>query len=147
MSRSWRISTLRHRTIHKPTESKNSQCRSSCRALHLILRDAIESALDTPQKQQKFAADTKVKPIKRVYAEVQNRLDPVMERISAGLNKEDIGAELSGVFDLIRKTRNDAGHPTGRIMEREEAFALLQLFPSYCKVSHDVIDWLKTEKI
>jgi hypothetical protein len=43
--------------------------------------------------------------------------------------------------------RNDAGHPTGRDVEREEAFALLQLFPSYCKVSYDVIDCLKTQKL
>jgi hypothetical protein len=113
----------------------------------LNLRDAIESALDTPQKKQRFAADTKAKSIKRIHDTIQKRLDPVMQRISTDLNKEDISAELSGIFDLIRKTRNDAGHPTGRIVEREEAFGLLQLFPSHCQVSHDVIGWLKTQKI
>jgi hypothetical protein len=85
--------------------------------------------------------------VKRVCDEIQKRLDPVMEQISAALNKEDITAELSGIFDLIRKTRNEAGHPTGRALEREEAFALLQLFPSYCKAAYDVIGWLKTHKI
>jgi hypothetical protein len=111
------------------------------------LRSAIESALDTQQKKDKFTADTVGRSVKRVYDEIQKRLDPLMEQITAALNKEDISAELSGIFDLIRKTRNDAGHPTGRNVEREEAFALLQLFPSYCKVAFDVVGWLKTQTI
>jgi hypothetical protein len=41
-------------------------------------------------------------------------------------------------FVLLRKTGDDAGHPTGRNVEREEAFALLQRFPSYCNVAYDV---------
>jgi hypothetical protein len=113
----------------------------------LSLRSAIELALDTQQKKNKFTADTAGKSVKRIYGEIQKRLDPSMEQITAALNKEDISAELSGIFDLIRKTRNDAGHPTGRDVEREEAFALLQLFPSYCKVAYDVIDCLKTQKL
>lgn len=113
----------------------------------IVLRDAIQSALDTQQKKTKFSADTTGKSVKRLFEEIQKRLDPVLEQICSALNKEDINAELGGVFDLIRKTRNDAGHPTGRSIEREEAFALLQLFPAYCKSSYDVIGWLKTNPI
>lgn len=39
------------------------------------------------------------------------------------------------------------GHPTGRKIEREEAFALPQLFPSYCDVSYVVITWLNGKTI
>jgi len=113
----------------------------------LDLRSTIESALDTKQKKEKFVADTVGKSVKRIYIEIQKRLDPIMEQITTALKKEDISAELSGIFDLIRKTRNDAGHPTGRRVEREEAFALLQLFPSYCSVTYEVIGWLKTQEI
>jgi hypothetical protein len=113
----------------------------------IVLRNAIQSALDTQQKKTKFSADTTGKSVKRLFEEIQKRLAPVLEQICTALNKDDINAELSGVFDLIRKTRNDAGHPTGRSIEREEAFALLQLFPAYCKSSYDVIGWLKTNPI
>jgi hypothetical protein len=113
----------------------------------LSLRNAIELALDTQEKKRKFIADTAGKSVKRIYDEIRKRLEPIMELITAALKKEDISAELSGIFDLIRKTRNDAGHPTGRDVEREEAFALLQLFPSYCKVAYDVIDCLKTLRL
>lgn len=113
----------------------------------LELRNAIEVALDSHPKKEKFRADTAAKSVKRLYDEIQKRLDPVMEQVSAALMKEDITAELSGIFDLIRKTRNDAGHPTGRSIEREETFALLQLFPAYCHVAYDVIGWLNIHAI
>jgi hypothetical protein len=113
----------------------------------LLLRAAIESSLDTKKRQEDFASDTSARTIKRVYDEIWKRLDPHLELISAALKREDITAELSGIFDLIRKTRNDAGHPTGRRVEREEAFALLQLFPTYCSTTYAVIDWLTKNAI
>lgn len=112
----------------------------ACERIVLILRDAVEAAISTPQRKEKFS-------VRRLFEQIQKRLDPCMAQISADLNKEDIKAELSGIFDLIRKTRNDAGHPTGRNVEREEALALLQLFPSYCKVAYDVMNWLKANTI
>jgi hypothetical protein len=110
--------------------------------LLLSLRDAVHAALDTPAKQAKFASDTKGRPAKRIYDEIRKRLDPIMQLISNDLGKEDITAELTGIFDMIRKTRNEAGHPTGRKVEREEAFALLQLFPLYCSAGYAAIEWL-----
>jgi hypothetical protein len=53
-----------------------------------------------------------------------------------------VRAELSGTFELIRKTRNDAGHPTGRQISREEAHNLLLLFPQYCLVAYETMKWL-----
>lgn len=114
----------------------------SAETLLLSLREAVYTALDTPAKQAKFAADTKGRPAKRIYDEIRKRLDPIMQKISNDLGKEDITAELTGIFDMIRKTRNEAGHPTGRKVEREEAFALLQLFPLYCDAGYAVIQWL-----
>jgi len=113
----------------------------------LSLRDAIHAALDTQAKKDKFTADTSGRPAKRIYDEVRKRLDPLIRKISGDLSKEDITAEIAGIFDLIRKTRNEVGHPTGRKIEREEAFALLQLFPSYCNISYEVIRWLNGKSI
>ena len=47
--------------------------------------------------------------------------------------KDALDVQLSGIFTLIRYTRNDAGHPTGRSVDREIANANLQLFPGYCE--------------
>jgi hypothetical protein len=91
----------------------------------------------------RFAAKTKNKLIKQTFDEMWKRLDPVHDQLAGDLNKEDVRAELNGTFDLIRKTRNDAGHPTGRTISREEAHNLLLLFPQYCRVVYETIDWLK----
>jgi hypothetical protein len=113
----------------------------------LSLRTAVHAALDTQKKQEKFDADTKGRPAKRISDEIRKRLESSMQQISNDLGKEDMTAELNGIFDLIRKTRNEAGHPTGRRVEREEAFALLQLFPSYCEAGYAVIKWLEKQPI
>jgi hypothetical protein len=110
----------------------------------LVLRDAIEAALPTQDVRNTFAGKTKNKLIKQAFDEMWKRLDPVHDRLAADLKKEDVRAELSGTFDLIRKTRNDAGHPTGRQISREEAHNLLLLFPQYCQVAYDTINWLKS---
>lgn len=110
----------------------------------LVLRVAMEAAFQTQDAKDRFAAKTKNKLIKQAFDEMWKRLDPVHAQLAADLNKEDLRAELSGTFDLIRKTRNDAGHPTGRQISREEAHNLLLLFPQYCRVVYDTIDWLRT---
>jgi hypothetical protein len=113
----------------------------------LALRAAVENAFTSQQDRKRFAAKTVGKTAKTISDEIYKRLDPNMEQITAALGREDITAELSGIFQLIRKTRNEAGHPTGRKIEREEAFALIQLFPSYCGIAYEVISCLKPNSI
>ncbi len=109
----------------------------------ILLRDGVEAAISNHGLRQKFAEKTKGKPVKQTFDEIWKRLDPVHDELATGLKKEDVRAELSGTFDLIRKTRNDAGHPSGRQISREEAHNLLLLFPQYCKVAYETMDWLK----
>lgn len=104
----------------------------ACERTLLLLRDSVGNALSTQQSKTSFASKTKNQQVRRVFDEIWKRLDPVHEKLAADLGKEDAKAELSGSFDLIRKTRNDAGHPTGRSISREEAHNLLLLFPQYC---------------
>ena len=113
----------------------------------LVLRDAIEAALPTQDAKNKFATRTKVKLIKQVFDEMWKQLDPVHDQLAADLDKEDVRSELSGTFDLIRKTRNDAGHPAGRPISREEAHNLLLLFPQYCEVVYETMGWLNTHPL
>ena len=45
--------------------------------------------------------------------------------------QEGLGTTFVGVADLIRVTRNDAGHPRLEPVSREQVFVNLQLFPRY----------------
>jgi hypothetical protein len=118
---------------------------ASARVL-LHLRDEIRKALQPEDRKQRFDSDTSGKVIKRVYEEIWKRLDPNLERLPEIL-RGSVGTELAGIVELIRKTRNDAGHPTGRSVRKEEAFALLQLFPPYAKTVYAVIEWLRTNSL
>ena len=83
---------------------------------------------------------------KRIYEEIDKKLDPIREQLPSEL-RDSLGTELTGIFQLVRRTRNDAGHPTGVRIEREEAYALLQLFPTYTKLAYDLVTWLKKNPI
>ena len=47
--------------------------------------------------------------------------------------KEDLDTHFAGILSVIRTYRNESGHPTGKIIDREQTFVLLQLFIPYCK--------------
>jgi hypothetical protein len=57
--------------------------------------------------------------------------------------KENLGIEFDGILSLIRTFRNEAGHPTGKILGREQTYVLLQLFIPYCKKLYQLIDFFR----
>ena len=58
--------------------------------------------------------------------------------------KEDLDVQFDGILSVIRTFRNDAGHPSGKIMEREQVYVLLQMFIPYCKKLYGLSDFFKT---
>jgi len=112
----------------------------------LRLVDAVHGSLSTPDRQTKFEKETKGKLAKAQHDAVLARLrspsSPLPPEIEAVLT-----VEIDGIYDLIRRTRNEAGHPTGRRMERYETHALLLLFPTYCKTVHHLIEWMAGNRI
>lgn len=49
--------------------------------------------------------------------------------------------QLSGIFTLIRYSRNDTGHPTGQLIDRDIAYGNLTVFPQYCKRVYELIQY------
>jgi hypothetical protein len=102
--------------------------------------------LDTPLNQQKFEQETKGRVAKKQHDEVLKRLKSPVTPLPQELNSV-FTQQIDGIYDLICRSRNDAGHPRGKRMERQETQALLVLFPTYCKTAHDLMDWLATNNI
>src|SRR5260370_31458286 len=75
----------------------------------LVLRKAVYDALSSQEKKKRFDDDAQGQ-IKRIYDAVWKKLDPVREQMPERL-RESVGVELAGVFELVRKTRNETGHP------------------------------------
>ena len=60
--------------------------------------------------------------------------------------KEDIETHFAGILSVIRTSRNEAGHPTGKIMSREQVYVLLHLFITYCRKLYDLTEYYKISK-
>ncbi len=50
---------------------------------------------------------------------------------------------LTTIFHMFRANRNEAGHPSGKMLSREEAYAKITAFPFYVRKVYELIDWLK----
>jgi hypothetical protein len=100
--------------------------------------DALPSARAT-----KFKEKTVGKMIKRQVEEFDKALKGHLLTLLPGDLTENLETGLNGIFALIRNTRNEAGHPTGVKLEREEVYGTLTLFPSYVKKVYALIAWLQ----
>jgi hypothetical protein len=107
---------------------------------------ALMGSLDAPQTSEKLRQATEGKGAKRQHDELMERLRPIARQLppSVAANLEQ---HIGGIYDLIRQTRNEAGHPTGRKLERYESHALLLMFSAYCRTAHELMDWLKDNLI
>jgi len=54
---------------------------------------------------------------------------------------EDYDLLINSVFTLIRKNRNDAGHPVGKEIDRDELRAMIYVFINHCKKIYDFINY------
>jgi len=112
-----------------------------------LLSDAVCNALGTPDKQEKFKRDIAKSKAKQKHDAIMARLNSPVTPLPADLN-EDLDLHLRASYNtIIRPTRNDAGHPTGRRLDRADANALLMLFSKYCKTAYDLMGWLSKNKI
>lgn len=105
----------------------------------LQLIETYGKTITDPTKRAKFEADTgERQAISRKYEALWKRLEPLTATLdSLG---HDLHVILDRVFDLIRSTRNDAGHPSGKLIERETVHANLLLFPMYCRRVYGLIE-------
>lgn len=111
----------------------------------LLLLDSFTNAISDQAKKTKFENQTKG-PIKVKFEEFRKEL-ATLKKVLPKTLVDDLDIQLDGVFNLIRTTRNDVGHPTGRKIDRRLAFANLQLFIPYCKRIYDLIKWFNANKI
>lgn len=97
----------------------------------LLLIDAFGSTLQGANKTD-FERETNTFVISRKYRALWSRLEPMAGTLPDNL-RDQLGNIIDRTFDIIRTTRNEAGHPSGNIIEKETVHANLLLFPIFCK--------------
>lgn len=89
---------------------------------------------------------TKVKkardgPALRLLDETSKYLQPRRQQLDRPL-RESFKTTFLGVANVIRASRNDAGHPALGHVDRDQAFVVLRLLPVYRRWVYGVIDAL-----
>lgn len=106
----------------------------------LLLLEAAES---NSRYGPRFANAVKQRTILQKFRKFKAALDQhVMTDLPSEV-KEDLDIDFAGILSVIRTFRNDSGHPTGKILEREQTYVLLQMFVPYCKKIYQLIDFFK----
>ena len=108
----------------------------------ILLHEELTNSITDPVKKKKFQdlqASYKTKEkFDKVKKELMSNKSKYPRKIS-----ENLETHLDTIFQVIRVTRNEVGHPTGKILNRGEVFVRLQLFVEYTKIVYQLIDWLQ----
>ena len=117
---------------------------ASEKALLLLIDTYCESFSDL-EKGKDFKKKVDKKLIRAKFELFHEDLTRNISKIPSEL-KEDYNVTLVGIFEIIRRNRNEAGHPTGKQVEKEILFSHLQVFIPYCKYVYRLIDFFTTNK-
>lgn len=120
---------------------------ASERCVDLLIESYSDAIIDAGRKTS-FN-----KKIRQTGRSVKRRFDAIREELlqptlalPAEL-RDALDIQLSGTFTLIRYSRNEVGHPTGRTIDRDTAHANLLLFPQYCERIYGLIAYLRANSI
>jgi len=105
----------------------------------LLLVDTIEQ--NTNYKQI-YANVFKERTILQKINKFKSKMDQELKSLPPEI-KEDLDTNFAGIISNIRNFRNQSGHPSGKIINREQAYILLQLFIPYCKKMYQLISHYK----
>ncbi len=112
----------------------------------LLLIDVYSKALSDTKRQEKFEKAIQRGGIKSKFDVFWASLTTVLGNLPKDL-LDGLQNELLGVFEMIRNTRNDAGHPTGNKVPRIQLFSQIQVFIPYCEKIYRLIDYFANNKV
>jgi hypothetical protein len=105
-------------------------------SFYLMLESLEQNQHYQPIFQNVFNERTILKKINKF----KNILTHIQGDLSSDI-KEDLDTNLMGIIAIIRNFRNESGHPTGKIINREQCYILLNLFIPYCKKVYQLKDF------
>lgn len=96
----------------------------------LQLAKIIDTSLKNPKEQSAFA---KKSTIKQKHRWIVDKYQSLPGNVRREILPESLDLTLTSLYELIRRQRNDLGHPQDKIpnLNREQAFIFFRLFPSF----------------
>jgi hypothetical protein len=114
---------------------------ASEQAILLLIESCGNSIADQSARNTFNSKVAKATSIFRKFEVFEQRFSGLKQRMPRELI-DNVDSLLRGVFDLIRGSRNDAGHPAiGSSVGRDAVYSHLRLFTPYCRRIGDLIAW------
>lgn len=117
--------------------------------LFVELCESIGDSLAAPNEQSAFRDKTgqRKKMVQRVQA-VSGWLSQKRSQLPEEWKSTERHQLVQKIADLIRKRRNDTGHPQDppERPSHEEMYALLMIFPDYCEKLYSLKNWLLSRR-
>ena len=120
---------------------------ASEQAVLLLIESYAGSIADVSRKTQVASQIEKSPSIFRKYEIFDRGFAVVKPQLPKPL-ADNADSLLRGVFDLIRNSRNEAGHPaSGILVARDTNYSHLRLFIPYCQRIYGLIEWFNINSI
>jgi hypothetical protein len=103
----------------------------------------VEAAEQSPKYGSHFASVSKERTILQKFRKFRAAFEKNVQSALPPEIKEDLDIQFNSILSVIRTFRNEAGHPSGKIIEREQTYVLLQLFVPYCKKLYQLMEFLR----
>jgi hypothetical protein len=113
----------------------------------LLLVESYGNSIADPATKQTFESSLgKARSIFRVFELFEHKFSSVKPSMPRELT-EGVDSQLRGVFDLIRNSRNDAGHPAIQASaSRDAVYSHLRLFTPYSQRIYGLIGWFGSNR-
>ncbi len=99
-------------------------------AAFLEMAQASVNWLEAAGQKLQAILDKPRQPYVKKFEEFRKRIEPRKSELSTELT-DGMSLTFDSVLDLLRISRNEAGHPTGKSMLREDQYISLQMFGRY----------------
>jgi len=77
------------------------------------------------------------------FTEFRKRIEPYKPELPSEFS-DNMSLNLDSICDLIRMHRNESGHPTGKYIDKSDAYANIRLFASYLEKIYGLIRFFKS---
>lgn len=123
------------------------ECRLSS---SVMLGVALEHSLDklyeiigqNNEYKEHFLNVFEEKTLLRKFNKFKNKLREIQRDLPPDI-KEDLDTNLDMIVSVIRNFRNESGHPSGKVLSREQCYVNLHLFIPCCKKIYDLMEFFK----
>jgi hypothetical protein len=111
-----------------------------------LLAEALECATQDQQEKKRLANAMQKRGLPDLFKAVSSTLQRAKKLIPYPV-QEGATEHMLSFFEAIRVQRNDAVHPAAANVTPDKVYLSIAAFPNACKKVHDLVDWLKANKI